>query len=239
VKPDGQNLHNCLMRFSGFRRLEALVTRRVVKGSNHRSAHVHVSLALSVLWTEVVGTTIHYSWYYHLLFRYTPDIVAIDDGTVLTPVPGESDLAGDLGLVDALAQLSFVVQGILGRIAAEHDLSIVQARLLGILRDRRPTIKDLAGFLQLDKSSVTGLVDRAEERGLVRRDPSPIDGRKVQVTITAAGRRLVNLATAAFGEEIADLVSDLTAGQLTRLSAAASRIVATDAYRRGIDVYDV
>jgi MarR family transcriptional regulator, lower aerobic nicotinate degradation pathway regulator len=162
-------------------------------------------------------------------------MVAIDRAAVLTPVPGESDL----GLVDALAQLSFVVQGILGRIGAEHDLSIAQARLLGILRDRRPTIKELAGFLQLDKSSVTGLVDRAVERGLVRRDPSPMDGRRVQVTITAAGRRLVNLATAGFEEEIADLVSDLTAGQLTRLSAAASRIVATDAHRRGLDVHEV
>ena len=81
----------------------------------------------------------------------------------LTPLPGE----GDLGLVDALAQLSFAVQGALGRIAAAHDLSIVQARLLGILRDRRPTITALAAFLQLDKSSVTGLVDRAQERGLV------------------------------------------------------------------------
>ncbi len=75
----------------------------------------------------------------------------------------------DLGLVDALAQLSFAVQGALTRVAAAHDASIIQTRLLGILRDRHPTITELAAFLQLDKSSVTGLVDRAEERGLVRR----------------------------------------------------------------------
>lgn len=67
--------------------------------------------------------------------------------------------------------------GPLGQVAPARGLSIVQARLLGILRDRRPTIKELANFLQLDKSSVTGLVDRAEERGLVQRTPSPVDGR--------------------------------------------------------------
>ena len=33
------------------------------------------------------------------------------------------------------------------------------------LRDRQPTIKELAGFLQLDKTSVTGLVDRARSAG--------------------------------------------------------------------------
>jgi MarR family transcriptional regulator, lower aerobic nicotinate degradation pathway regulator len=157
-----------------------------------------------------------------------------DRHAVLTPVPGE----GDLGLVDALAQLSFAVQGALGRIAAGHDLSIVQARLLGILRDRRPTIKELAGFLQLDKSSVTGLVDRAEERGLVSRIPSPLDGRSVHVAITAAGRRLVGRATAAFQAEIAVLVAELSRSQQDQLSKLASGVVTTDARRRGVELFD-
>ena len=155
--------------------------------------------------------------------------------TVLTPIPGE----GDLGRVDALAQLTFAVQGTLGRIAAAHELSIVQARLLGILRDRQPTIKELARFLQLDKSSVTGLVDRAQERGLVARTASTLDRRSVQVTITAAGQELLDQAQAAFESEIASLVADLTPAQRTRLSETASLIVAADARRRGIDIFNV
>jgi MarR family transcriptional regulator, lower aerobic nicotinate degradation pathway regulator len=151
---------------------------------------------------------------------------------VLTPLPGE----GDLGLVDALAQLTFAVQGALGRIVAGYDLSVVQARLLGILRDRRPTITELAQLLQLDKTSVTKLVDRAEQRGLVRRTPSPLDGRSVQVAITAAGRRDVDRAAGAFEAEIAGLVADLTEMQRSRLSELATLVVATDASRRGIDV---
>ncbi len=157
------------------------------------------------------------------------------DRPVLTPLPGE----GDLGLVDALAQLTFAVQGALGRIAAAHDLSIVQVRLLGILRDRRPSIKELARLLQLDKSSVTGLVDRAEQRGLVRRTASALDRRSVHVTLTAAGRELINQGTAAFEAEIAVLVAGLTPALRTRLSATASRIVAADARRRGIDILTV
>ena len=154
---------------------------------------------------------------------------------VLTPLPGE----GDLGLVDALAQLTFALQGALGRIAAAHDLSIVQLRLLGILRDRRPAIKELATFLQLDKSSVTGLVDRAQERGLVTRDASRVDRRSVRVTITAAGRELVDRAQADVEAEIAVLVADLNPAQRTRLSATASLIVAADARRRGFDIFNV
>jgi MarR family transcriptional regulator, lower aerobic nicotinate degradation pathway regulator len=154
---------------------------------------------------------------------------------VITPLPG----GGDLGLVDALAQLTFAVHAALARIAASHDLSIAALRLLGILRDRRPAINELARLLQLDKSSVTGLVDRAQERGLVRRTASPLDRRSVQVTITAAGQELIDLGTAAFETEVAALVADLTASQRSRLSTIASLVVAADARRRGIDILSV
>ena len=73
-----------------------------------------------------------------------------------------------LGPVEGLAQLSFLVLGTLERRAAEHDVSIAQTRLLGVLRDRRPTMQELAKLLGLDKSSVSGLVDRAERRGWSR-----------------------------------------------------------------------
>jgi MarR family transcriptional regulator, lower aerobic nicotinate degradation pathway regulator len=152
---------------------------------------------------------------------------------VLTPSSQE-----DLGLADALAQLSFAVHGTLARVAADHDLSIVQARLLGILRDRRPSITELASFLAVDKSSVTGLVDRAEQRGLVRRIASPLDGRGVQVAITPAGRNLINRAATAFEAEVAVLVADLNSVQRKRLSADASRVVAAEARRRGINLFD-
>jgi DNA-binding MarR family transcriptional regulator len=162
--------------------------------------------------------------------------VPLTDRPAVSP-PASGDV--DLGLVDALAQLTFTVQATLGRIAARHELSIAQTRLLGILRDRRPTIKELASFLQVDKSSMTGLVDRAEERRLVERVSSTLDRRSVQVIITAAGRSLVDVVAADFEAEIAHLVTDLSTTQQTRLSAAASRIVMADARRRGVEILQV
>jgi MarR family transcriptional regulator, lower aerobic nicotinate degradation pathway regulator len=161
------------------------------------------------------------------------DVPGPDRRPVLTPLPGE----GDLGLVDALAQLTFAVQTALSRVAAEHGLSIPSARLLGIVRDRQPTIGELATFLELDKSSVTGLVDRAAERGLVARTASPLDRRSVRVSITAAGREVIDRGAADFEAEIALLVADLPPAQRSRLSVIASRVVAADARRRGIDIH--
>ncbi|MEW2166776.1 MarR family transcriptional regulator [Streptomyces sp. NPDC007084] len=127
--------------------------------------------------------------------------------------------------VDALVQLSFLVQGVLARMAAEHDLSLIQVRLLGILRDRRPGMLELARSLGLDKSSMTGLVSRAEKRGLVRRTPSPDDGRAVLVGLTEAGRELTARCTAEMDREVAALTASLTAAERARLTALAGKIL--------------
>src|SRR6478736_6297817 len=102
----------------------------------------------------------------------------------------------ELGLVDALVQLSFSVQSVLANAAARHDLTVPQVRLLGILRDREPGMLQLARYLGLDKSSVTGLIDRAERRGLVRRSAAVDDGRAVRVSTTALGRELTQRVNA-------------------------------------------
>ncbi|MFK3669068.1 MarR family winged helix-turn-helix transcriptional regulator [Leifsonia aquatica] len=96
----------------------------------------------------------------------------------------------DDALVDALVQTSFVVTGVLTRVAAERDLSLTQLRMLGVLRDRRPRMAQLAALLGLDKSTVSGLIERAERRGLVRRVPSADDARAVEVEATADGLAL-------------------------------------------------
>ena len=97
-------------------------------------------------------------------------------------------------------------------------------------------MNELAGYLGLDKSSVTGLVDRAEKRGLVRRRQSSKDGRGVEVGITPAGRKLAQRVAIEFGERIAALVAPLDAAEREVFSQLASRILIADARERGVDV---
>ncbi|MER7726315.1 MarR family transcriptional regulator [Streptomyces sp. NPDC096323] len=93
-------------------------------------------------------------------------------------------------LIDGMVRSAFQVMGVLTRIGAEHDLSLTQLRVLGILRDRQPRMSDLSAFLGLDKSTMSGLIARAERRGLLTRGTSPEDKRAVVVLITDAGREL-------------------------------------------------
>lgn len=146
-------------------------------------------------------------------------------------------VAAELSPSDGLAQLAFLVHGTLERLVAEHDLSITQARLLGVLRDRTPTMNQLADLLSLDKSSITGLIDRAERRGLVARTPSTHDRRVIQVSLTNTGRTLVTQTANRFDKEIATILDSLPPGARRTLSTLITRVLAAQAATRGLDLF--
>lgn len=54
---------------------------------------------------------------------------------------------------------------------------------------QRATVTELAARLALAQSSVTELVNRAEQAGLIRREPSPDDARVAFLCLTAEGER--------------------------------------------------
>jgi DNA-binding MarR family transcriptional regulator len=138
--------------------------------------------------------------------------------------------------IDNLAQLSFAVVNTLADISAEHDLSVVQMRLLGVLRDREPIMNTLSRRLGLDKSSVSGLVDRAQRRGLVTRRPSETDRRTLRVSITPRGRALAEEIAAQFTARIEEIAVALPPADRGIFADLAGRMVAADARHHGIDL---
>lgn len=138
------------------------------------------------------------------------------------PRPGAPE--ADARLVDAVVQLSFAVQAVLSDIAAEFDVSMTQVRMVGILRDREPTMLELAGALRLEKSSVSGLIDRAERRGLVVRTPVPHDGRAVRVALSPEGRRLATDFESRVAGELTALLAGLRVRERAQLAALLGRV---------------
>ena len=75
----------------------------------------------------------------------------------------------------------FAQRGHLPACGTEFELSPIQCHVLHLIEPGRPLpMSRLADTLSCDASNVTGLVDRLEARGLVRRRPSPQD-RRVKV----------------------------------------------------------
>ncbi|HXH36110.1 MAG TPA: MarR family transcriptional regulator [Plantibacter sp.] len=130
----------------------------------------------------------------------------------------EATAASD-DLVDALVQTSFITTGVLSAVGAKHDLSLTQMRVLGILRDRRLTMTALAVYLGLDKSTLTGLVSRAEKRGLVERAPSERDRRSVEVFLSAEGLAQAAAATAEVADALEPVLGGVTGPDRIRLQS--------------------
>ncbi|MFJ9576918.1 MarR family winged helix-turn-helix transcriptional regulator [Streptomyces sp. NPDC101191] len=74
--------------------------------------------------------------------------------------------------------------------ATRNGLTPTQAKLLAQLDGPLP-MRALATLLVCDASNVTGIVDRLEARGLVRREPAPHDRRVKNVVVTDDGRETV------------------------------------------------
>lgn len=75
--------------------------------------------------------------------------------------------------------------------ADQFGLSPVQCHVLHLIDPDQPVpMRRLADLLSCDASNVTGLVDRLESRGLVRRRPSPDDRRVKVLDLTAHGSRI-------------------------------------------------
>jgi DNA-binding MarR family transcriptional regulator len=104
----------------------------------------------------------------------------------------------------------------------------------GVLRTlHRAELEGLAGLRLTDLSrrlwvrppSVTGLVDRLERLGLVRRQASAEDHRAKQVALTAEGRQLLERVLVSHEKQIARVMGGLSAeeqAELGRLLAALS-----------------
>ena len=77
---------------------------------------------------------------------------------------------------------------------ARWELSPSQFNLLNLIAGRPDGLSqaDLSRQLLMHRSNVTGLVDRLEARGLVKRQDQEGDRRTYRIVLTAEGRKLVD-----------------------------------------------
>ncbi|MCR6488538.1 MarR family transcriptional regulator [Amycolatopsis sp. OK19-0408] len=131
----------------------------------------------------------------------------------------------DIGVVAGLVRASFLVNAVYAESAREYGLTVQQGQLLCVLMGRPYGMGDLGATLGLEKSSLTGLADRAVRRGLVRREPDPDDRRAVQVVLTAEGRTLAEDFYAATCRRVDELAAGLTGQDRERLATLLGTVV--------------
>jgi DNA-binding MarR family transcriptional regulator len=131
----------------------------------------------------------------------------------------------EIGIVGALVRSAFLVNAVYAESGREYGLTPQQGQLLCVLMGKAYGMGELGATLGLAKSSLTGLVDRTERNGLVRRDADPQDMRAVRVALTQQGRKLAEEFYVETCRRVAELPAGLTAAERDTLASLLGRIV--------------
>lgn len=138
-------------------------------------------------------------------------------------------LTDDLGLKKPFINkphetlLSIVLTGSLlvkegHRILQPFGLTEAHFNILMLLKhhchDGRTTQTDLGKMLLVNRSNVTGLIDRMEAAGLVRRTPANGDRRVHYIEMTETGRDILEKSAHVYYSRIEDIMRQLSDSQL-------------------------
>ena len=105
------------------------------------------------------------------------------------------------------------------------EFSLTEARIIYELAHREAaTATDLARHLGLDPGYLSRILKSFQERGLVRRQASDVDGRQYLLSLTEPGQQRFAELNARSRGDMAQMLSRLTAGQQQRLIDAMGEI---------------
>lgn len=106
------------------------------------------------------------------------------------------------------------------KIQRDYGVSIPQLLCLNFLQ-REPSLQatqsDVRKFLNLNSSTVSGIIDRLEKRGLVARLPNPKDKRIVVIALTATGDKLLKSTPLLQHERLSDKLNALNDDELKKI----------------------
>jgi DNA-binding MarR family transcriptional regulator len=114
-----------------------------------------------------------------------------------------------LGAGPALIRAGSVLNTIYERHARELGLTAQQARLLFVVSEAPSNMLGLGAMAQLGKSTMTSLVDRMEQLGLLTRSADPDDRRRLVVSATQHGVELSRQFEASMRDSVTGLMSSL------------------------------
>ena len=106
-----------------------------------------------------------------------------------------SDELSPSSIIWDLGRAYYAYVGLLERVLVEQKLNHVLRPGMGVVlfslfEKDRSSIKELAESSQLACSTLTGVLQKMEDSGLITRSRDPSDGRLVIITLTTLGRKL-------------------------------------------------
>ena len=104
----------------------------------------------------------------------------------------DSQINYELSILASIRRIIRAVDIYSRKVAKEHNLTTPQHVCLLTIAEKGPiTVGDLAKQVTLGQSTVVGILDRLDTKGMLRRDRDTDDRRKVFVEVTELGRSTI------------------------------------------------
>ena len=131
-------------------------------------------------------------------------LAVMNDNTELVAV------TDSIRILQSVRRIAQCVEHHSKRLTATHNITSPQlVALMAIAQLGPSTLKSIGRAIHLSPSTVVGIVDRLEEKELVRRERDTRDRRNVYVTVTVAGQALVDNAPSALPQGFASALAAL------------------------------
>lgn len=128
-------------------------------------------------------------------------------------------------LLEIIPRMNRWAEASVARTAGDQRLSLRQLSALTMIENEQTTLGDVARRLMVTPAVVTGLIDRLERRGYVRRINSTDDRRRVLLALTDEGRAAADAASASLQHELAEALEGLSMSELEQLDTSLTRLV--------------
>lgn len=146
-----------------------------------------------------------------------------DDHLALAPGVAERL---DLRILRSLRRIIRAVDLHSRQLAIQHNVTGPQLTcLLQLVEDGALTVTSLAQALHLSPSTVIGILDRLEIKGLINRQRNAQDRRKVLVAVTDEGLAITNSAPSPLQDTLAETLQNLPEIEQETIAASLERVV--------------
>jgi len=131
----------------------------------------------------------------------------------------------DFRILNAIRQIIRTADIDSRELASQHQITAPQLMcLLAVVEKGSATATDIAERIHLSPSTLVGVLDRLEGKGLIRRVRDVEDRRRVEVTLTDAGRVLASETPFPLQYSLEKALKQLSGSQRQRLAASMERL---------------
>ncbi len=132
----------------------------------------------------------------------------------------------DLRILNAIRQIIRAVDIDSRQLAAQHHVTGPQLMcLMAVVENVSITSTDVAARVHLDTSTLVGVLDRLEKKGLIRRERSHEDRRQVLLTATEIGRKLAARTPYPMQHTLGEKLKGISASEREQIAASMERLV--------------